>query len=324
MNKTLLLAVAITLLSAFSGKNLLAQTKEDAGNIFNAALELSKTDIPAAIVKMQDVLKACTTLGSDADSLKMKVTKVLPAWQFNVGNNLVNEKKLDLAILAYEKSVVYADTYADDNIKKMAEAQLTSLYTNKGISLQKAESSDSAIIFLDKALKLDPEQNKALFYKGLAYKKKGDNVKMQENMELAIASATKTNDTTMIKASKRVIGQNLYMEGKNAFTKKLYTDAVSNLNNAINYEYKTKDVYYYLAKSYNPLKKYDEAIESANAGVLLEEQNDEKLARFYFEIAMAYESKKDTQNACINYKKSAFGAFAKYSNDKIKLVLKCQ
>jgi tetratricopeptide (TPR) repeat protein len=104
----------------------------------------------------------------------------------------------------------------------------------------------------------------------------------------------------------------------------MYAEAVTNLNNAINYEYKSKDVYYYLAKSYNPLKKYDEAIESANTGILLEEQNDEKLARFYFEIAMAFESKKDTLNACINYKKSAFGAFAKYSNDKIKLVLKCQ
>ena len=320
----MILALALTILTTFSVKNLNAQTKDEAITAFNLALDLSKTDTSGAIVKMQDVLKMCNTVGSEADTLKMKITSVLPAWQFNVGNTLANEKKIDLAILAYEKSVVFADTYTDDNIKKLAETQLTSLYTNKGISLQKAESSDSAIMFLDKALNLDKEQNKALFYKGLAYKKKGDNVKMQENMELAIAAATKTNDTTMIKASKKVIGQYLYLEGKSANTKKMYAEAVTNLNNAINYEYKSKDVYYYLAKSYNPLKKYDEAIESANTGILLEEQNDEKLARFYFEIAMAFESKKDTLNACINYKKSAFGAFAKYSHDKIKLVLKCQ
>ena len=61
MKKTLILAFAITILTTFSGKHLLAQTKEEAGNAFNAALELSKTDISGAIVKMQDVLKMCAT-----------------------------------------------------------------------------------------------------------------------------------------------------------------------------------------------------------------------------------------------------------------------
>jgi tetratricopeptide (TPR) repeat protein len=324
MKKTLILAFAITIITTFSGKYVNAQTKEDAGNAFNAALELSKTDMAGAVVKMQDVLKMCTTLGKDADSLKMKVAIVLPVFQYNAGNDLKNEKKIDLAIIAYEKSIAFADTYSDDNIKKMAETQLVALFVNKGITLQKADNSDSAIMYLDKALKLDPEQNKALFYRGLAYKKKGDNVKMLENMDLAIASGTKTNDTLIVKASKKVIGQSFYMEGKNANAKKIYSEAISKFNDAIKYDFITKDVYYYLAKSYNPLKKYDEAIEAANAGLALEEQTDEKLARFYFEIANAYEGKKDISNACSNYKKSAFGAFAKYSNDKIKLVLKCQ
>lgn len=324
MKKTLILAFAITLLTTFSGKQLFAQTKEDAGNAFNAALELSKTDLPGAIIKMQDVIKMCGVVGKDADSLKMKITKVIPTWQFNIGNAFVNDKKIDNAIAAYEKSIVFANTYADASIKKMSETQLISLYANKGITYQKAESSDSAIMFLDKALKLDPEQNKALYYRGLAYKKKGDNVKMIENMESAIASATKTNDTLIVKAAKKVIGQNYYIDGKNANAKNLFSDAVSKLNDAIKYDFKTKDVYYYLAKSYNSLKKYDDAILAANSGIALEEQTDDKLARFYFEIANAYENKKDNANACANYKKSAFGAFAKYSNDKIKLVLKCQ
>jgi tetratricopeptide (TPR) repeat protein len=219
MKKILFLALALTFLSTFSGNNLYAQTKEETSNAFNAALELSKTDMAGAIVKMQDVIKMCNTVGKDADSLKIKVGKVLPAWQYNVGNTFLKVKKYDLALNAFEKSLGFSESYADANIKNMSEDQLVKLYTNKANMLLKAEKADSAILFLDKALKYNPAYSKALFTKGQAYKKSGDNVKMQENMELAIASASKTNDTTTIKAAKNAIATSLYSEGKTAFTK---------------------------------------------------------------------------------------------------------
>ena len=324
MKKTVILAFALTILSTFSWKSINAQTKEDAGNAFNAALELSKTDMAGAVVKMQDVLKMCATVGKDADSLKMKVAKVLPVYQFNVGNNLKNEKKFDQAIAAYEKSNDFAVLYADDNIKDKSENQLILLYTSKGSALYKAEKADSAILVLDKALKLNPDYSKALFTKGQVYKKKGDNAKMIENMELAITSASKTNDTVIIKAAKNMIGSSYNQEGIAAYNKKQYADAVTKLTSALDYGFKTKDLYYVLASCNNSLKKYDEAIEAANAGLAMEEQTNEKMARYYCEVAKAYEGKNDKANACANYKKSAFGSFAQFSNDKIKNVLKCQ
>ncbi len=324
MKKTLILAFALTIITTFSGKNLNAQTKEDAGNAFNAALELSKTDMAGAVVKMQDVLKMCTTHGKEADSLKMKVAKVLPVYQFNVGNNLMKDKNYDLAILAFEKSDEFSVTYADDNIKEKSIAQLVKLYTNKGNMLLKADKADSAIINLDKALSFEPDYYKALFSKGQAYKKKGDNAKMQENLELAIAAATKTNDTVIVKAAKNIIGSTLNQEGIAAYNKKNYTEAVAKLNSALTYGFKNKDLYYVLASSNNSLRKYDEAIEAANAGLAMEEQTNEKMARYYCEVAKAFEGKKDNPNACANYKKAAFGTFTQFANDKIKNVLKCQ
>jgi tetratricopeptide (TPR) repeat protein len=324
MKKTLILAFAITILTTFSGKQLLAQTKEEAGNAFNAALELSKTDMAGAIAKVQDVLKMCATIGKEADSLKIKCTTVIPVWQYNVGNNFLKDKNFDLALPAFEKSNDYAIAYADKNIEDKSEAQLVKLYTVKGSTLLKAEKADSAILFLDKALKLNPEYCKALFTKGQAFKKKGDNVKMAETMELAITCAAKTNDTVIVKAAKTMIGSNLNQEGTAAYNKKLYTEAVTKLNSALTYGYKTKDLYYVLASSNNGLKKYDEAIEAANAGIVMEEQTDLKLARYYCEVAKAYEGKKDIANACTYYKKSAFGSFAAFANDKIKNTLKCQ
>jgi hypothetical protein len=324
MKKTLILACAVTMLAAFNAKYLSAQTKEDAIVAFNSTLELSKTDLAGAVVKMQDVVKMCNTVGKDADTLKLKATTVIPAWQYNVANTLKNDKKYDQAITAYEKCNELATTYADANIKEKAASQLILLYTSKGSTLYKAEKADSALLYLDKALSLNPDYSKALFTKGQVYKKKGDNVKMAETMELAITAATKTNDTIIVKAAKNMIGSNLNQEGIAAYNKKAYAEAVTKLNSALGYGFKTKDLYYVLASSNNSLKKYDEAIEAANAGVAMEEQTNLKMARYYCEIAKAYEGKKDVGNACANYKKAAFGAFAQFSNDKIKNVLKCQ
>ncbi len=320
----MILALALTILTSFSVKNLNAQTKEDAGNAFNAALELAKTDNAGAVVKMQDVLKMCSTVGKDADSVMLRVSKVLPVYQFNSGNDLMKLKNYDLAIPAFEKSIEFAVAYADANIKEKSEAQLVRLYYVKGSNLLKSDKADSAIIALDKALKFDPEYSKALFTKGQAFKKKGDNVKMQENLELAIVSASKTNDTVLIKSAKNMIGSSLNQEGIAAFNKKLYAEAVTKLNSSLSYGFKNKDLYYALATSNNSLKKFDEAIDAANNGLAMVEQTNEKMAGYYCEIAKAYEGKKDIQNACINYKKSAFGPFAAYANDKIKNVLKCQ
>ena len=324
MKKTLILAFALTIVSTFSFKNLQAQTKEEAVLAFNSTLELSKTDMAGAVAKMQEVVKMCTAIGKEADTLKMKATTVIPVWQYNVGNNLKNDKKFDLAMAAYEKSSEFAVTYGDDNIKEKSASQLVLLYMGKGSTYYKADKADSALLFLDKALALNPEYSKAIFTKGQVYKKKGDNAKMLENMQLAITTATKTNDTVIIKAAKNMIGSSLNQEGIAAYNKKMYADAVTKLNSALEYGFKTKDLYYVLASSNNSLKKYDEAITAANAGMAMDEQTNEKLARYYCEIAKAYEGKKDIGNACSNYKKAAYGSFAQFSNDKIKNVLKCQ
>jgi tetratricopeptide (TPR) repeat protein len=324
MKKTLILAFALTIIATFTGMQSMAQTKEEAGNAFNAALELSKTDMAGAIVKMQDVLTMCSKVGPEADSLKMKVTKVLPAWQYNVGNSILKDKKYDQALAAFEKSSEFATAYGDENIREKSNEMLEKLYTNKGNTLLKDEKADSAIFFLDKALKLDPEYSKALFAKGQAFKKKGDNAKMIENMELAIASASKTNDTVTMKAARSAIGNTLYTDGKTAFTKKAYAEAAEKLNSALAYDYKNKECYYLLASSNNFIKKYDEAIEAANLGLALEEQTPVKMARFYYELAKAYEGKNDNSNACANYKKSAVGTFKASADYQMKTVLKCQ
>ena len=323
MKKTLILAFAVTILTTFNINYLQAQTKDDAIVAFNAALELSKTDMATAVVKMQDVVKMCTTVGSEADTIKMKATSVLPIFQYNVGNNLLRDKKYDLAIAAFEKSDKMAIDYSEPNIKEKSEDILVKLYANQGNGFIKAAKNDDALAAFDKAIQLDPEYSKAYYAKGQIYLKKGDKVKMQENMDLAIASASKVNDTTTVKAAKNMAGSSLNSEGIAAYNKRSYSDAVTKLNSALTYDYKSKDMYYVLALSNNSLKKYDEAIEAAKAGLTMEDQTAVKMARFYCEIAKAYEGKNDNNNACENYKKGAYGTTAQFANGK-KKELKCE
>lgn len=324
MKKNLILAFALTIITTFSVNQLSAQTKEDAGNAFNAALELSKTDMAGAVVKMQEVVTMCTALGAEGDTIKMSAGKVIPVWQYNVGNNFLKVKDYDKATAAFEKSDELAVKYNDDNIKQKSEDILVKLYASQGNTLLKADKADEAIAVLDKSLKIDPANSKALYAKGQAYKKKGDTEKLLENMELALASATKDNDTVTAKAAKSTIGLTYYQDGKALFTKKSYADAIEKFNSSLKYDDNNKELFYLLTVSNNNIKKYDEAIAAGTSGLALEEQTNDKMARFYYEIAKAYEGKQDKANACDNYKKSAFGTFAQSANYQMKTVLKCQ
>ncbi len=324
MKKTFILAFAFSLMIAFSGNNANAQTKEEAGTAFNEALELSNTNLTGAIVKMQDVIKMCTALGAEGDTIKGKAASVLPIWQYNAGNNLIKEKKYDAAIPVFQKSLDMAVTYSDDNIKEKSESILSKLYANKGNGSYKAQKYDEALGFFDKAVKYDPNYSEAYYTRALAHKSKGDSDKMQEDMDMAITTATKTNDTVFADKVKKVVASNLYKDGAAAVKKKSYSEAVETLNKSVTYDDSNKEVYYLLAVSNNSLKKYDECIAAATTGVALEEQTSAKMARFYYEMAKAYEGKSDTQNACESYKKSAYGAFVQSANYQMKTVLKCQ
>ncbi|MBV5342321.1 alkene reductase, partial [bacterium] len=107
-----------------------------------------------------------------------------------------------------------------------------------------------------------------------------------------------------VTAAKNAVASSLYQEGTVAFKKKAYGEAAEKLNSSLAYDKNNKEVYYLLAVSNNNLKKYDESVVAADMGITLEEQTSIKLARFYYEIAKAYEGKQDSQNACANYKKA--------------------
>lgn len=321
-NAIYVLTLAIALV--FAGLNSMAQTKEDAGTAYNAALELSKTDMPAAIDKMLEVVKMCNSIGAEADDLKSGASKAIPGWQYNLANGFLKEKNYDQAIPAFEKSADLAKQFNDANILEKSENQLPKIYYAKGQAMLKAENADEALTWYDKSLKYDPEFAKAYVAKGQAFKKKGDNAKMQENLEIAIEKGTKSNDTTSVNNAKSLLASSLLSQGNAAFKKNDFTGAIAKLDESLKYNNKNKEAHFLLAVCCNNAKNFDRAIESANNGLALDENTNDKAARYYFEIAKAYDGKKDVANACANYKKAAFGAYKAQAEYQITTVLKCK
>lgn len=305
--KTLTLTAVFFTLLALGAQS---QTKNDAAIAFNAAVQLSGTDIPGAIKAMTDVIGMCDKVGADANDLKANAQKAIPAWHYQIANNFLKDKKIDEAQLSLEKSFELADLYKDADTKDKASKQLSKVYVAKGNGLLKTEKTDDAIVLFDKAIVLQPTYAKAYFAKGQAYKKKADFDKMKTAMDLAISNGKETGDTTSVINAKNMMRDNMVTRASKAVQKGANEQAIGFANSSLTYSDKNKDAYYLLAVSYNKTSKWDNAIDAANKGLALEENSKEKKARFYLELGTAQKGKGDTNAACTSFKNAAYGVNA--------------
>ena len=311
--KTITLAAFFTASLALGAQ---AQTKNDAAIAFNAAAQLASTDIPGAIKAMTDVISMCDKVGADANDLKEKAQKSIPAWHYQMANNFLKEKKIDEAQLSLEKSLELAILYKDTDAKDRASQQLSKVYVSKGYSSLKIEKSDEAISYFDKAIALEPTYAKAYFGKGQACKKKSDFDKMKEAMDLAISNGNATGDTNSVHNAKSMMRDNLVTRASKSVQKGANEQAIALANSALTYEEQNKDAFYLLAVAYNKTSKWDNAIEAANKGLALEAGPREKKALYYFELGNAQKGKGETSAACASFKNAAFGVNAKAATDQ--------
>lgn len=306
-----------------TSSNLSGQTKDEAGNAYNAARTLAATDKAGALKGMLDVVAMCEKIGADADDIKTMATAVIPDWQYQIANDFLREKKYDEAIAAFDQTIAYSDKYKETEKKEKSLNQLPKIYFTKGQELLKAEKTDEAIASFDKAISYDPEYTKAYFSKGAAYKKKGDFDQMQLAMDKAYEMGIKSNDTATAAKAKDAMGSTFLSRSNKAFAAKNYAQAIELANKSLGYTPDNSPAYLILSVSYNTQSKFDLALEAAQKGVTVESKPD-KQADFYFQIGKAYEGKKDNTNACSNYKKVTSGPNKAAADYQIKTVLKCK
>ena len=313
-----MLTAAIVALFALISVNLFAQTKRDIAIAYNAALKLDSTDHTAALNKMFEVLGMCKTLGTEADDLNKMARAVVQ----QIPASYVKEKKYNEALAALDLTIAFADKNAESEMKEKAQKQMPKIYAGKGQEQLKAEDVDGAIASLEKATTLDPEYTKAFYNKAIAYKKKDDLANMQKAMDRTIELARKENDTMTVKAAKESMASMLLSRAGKSMSANKSAQAIEMANTSLNYSSTRSNAYLILAISYNNTFKFDLAIDAANKGLLIEAKPD-KQQDFYLELGKSYEGKKDTANACTNYKKVTSGANKAAATAKIAN-LKCK
>jgi len=323
MKKSVLVFASLGAFLVLFASNTIAQTKDDAGNAYNAARTLASTDRAGALKGMVDVVAMCEKIGADADDIKKMAVAVIPDWQYQIANDFLKEKKYDEAIAAFDQTILFAEKYNDAEKKEKSLNQLPKLYFIKGQEQFKAENTDAAIASYDKAISYDPEYTKAYFSKGAALKKKGDFENMQKAMDKAFELGTKTGDTATASKAKDAMGTTFLSRANKALSAKNYGQAIEFANSSLKYNPGTGSAFMILCVSYNAQSKFDLALEAAKSGLEVESK-PEKQSDFYFQIGKSYEGKKDAGNACASYKKVTAGPNKAAADYQMKTVLKCK
>jgi tetratricopeptide (TPR) repeat protein len=300
--------------------NATAQTLDEAGAIFNQAIEYGKQGNYAEAVKAyEQTIKICTQVGDEAMELQIMAEQQLPGTYFNLGKSLYEAKNFNEAITNFEKSVEYADQMGEAKTGDNSRTYLAGIYTSLGNSDLKNDALDNAIEKYNKALLNKPAYYKAFYGLGLVYKKQDNLPLMKEALDQSIALAG--SDEKSIGNAIDAASSAFRNAGAIALQSNKYSVAVENLLSSQEYAENDPLTFYYLAIAYNGLSKWDEAISAANSA--LETQPLDK-SDIYFELGKSSENKGDNAAACEAYKNVKAGnnvAAAKY---QMETVLKCQ
>ncbi|MFH1121411.1 MAG: tetratricopeptide repeat protein [Bacteroidota bacterium] len=314
----LIAALLLVLVNVSNG-----QTKEEATNAYNRGVELAATDLPKAIEALIQAADFAAKTGADAADIQKMAEGQIPLLQYNYATSLYKEKKLDEAIANFLLAKEYATKYNDNSTKAKAEDLLPKLFLAKGNGELKEGKFPEAIASFDKAIEYDPSFAKAYLGKGLVYRKQDKFDEMKASLDKAIETGKTSNDEKTVASAGRTVADEYIKNANAAFKKGSFSQVVTFVDESVKYVDSNVEAYYLYALAFNKLSKWDEAINSAEKGLTLEENTPAKQARFHYEAGIAQAGKKDNTAACASFKKAAIGPLAEQANYQIKTVLKC-
>jgi tetratricopeptide (TPR) repeat protein len=267
------------------------------------------TNFEAAIDSFETAIKLCDKVGADANDVKDQSQKVLPGLYYNKLVKQFNDKNYSSAFATALKVKDLGEKFDNPKVVEDAKNLTMQMYNIEGSNQAKAGNNQAAVAYFDSVLLINPDYYKATYSKAIAYFKMNDMAKFKENIDAAITKSKTASDVAFADQAQKTARDVFKGQGIKANQTKKFQSAIENLNESLKYG-EDKDVYYRLANSYNGLKKYDEAIETAQKGVALETGDDTAKAKYYYEIATAQLGKGNKTEACGSFKQAAFGPFA--------------
>jgi len=317
--KTAVISFAAFAVIAFSNGSLKAQTIEEAGEVFNNAIQLMQTDLPAAITQFENCIAICEKIGDEGNDLRTQSQQQIPGLHYNHALAQYNDKNYEGAIKSCEKAIETAGAYDNADIKTKATSLIAQLYFVKGNDQLKAKDFNNAIASFDKALEYDAGFSRAYYGKMMVYREQEDYTQMEEAFKKMIEKSGESDD--MASKTQVLMSRTFSVAAAKAIKANKSGDALTYADKAIEYGDNSANTLYYKAMAANMEKKWDLALEAARQALELEQKDKNKI---HFEMGKAFEGKGSADEACAAYKLVVAGPYVQNAQYQIKQVLKCK
>ncbi len=326
-----LLTFGLLLATTIVVQNVQAQSKSDVIKTFNQAYQYAKqNDYQQAIDTFQKCIQLADKVGPTATDVKQKAQEQLAPLHYRLAADFYRQKKMSESIQAFEDAMKVAEKYGNKDIAERCKQNIPKLYYAKGNMEYMNGDYSSAIQDYDNALKLDPNNAKPYYQKGLSYKsmdKGNKNVdKLKEALDMwdkAIEIGQKSQDNVTVRQAKRAASDFLVYKGANDTEAKQYKTALELLKKSLNYDATNPNAYYRLAETYNKVHSSANALKYGEMALKYEKGGKTDKAKIWFEIGTAHKNLKQKKEACSAFEQAAYGSFKQIADHELKYDLKC-
>ena len=317
LKKSLML---LGILFFFSGA--FAQSVEEAGAKYNEGnRKYNAKEYAQAIDAYKAGLEIANQVGPEADELKSSIQKQLGNTYYKNGIALYKAKDLDGSLVVLDKGYAFAKEIGDSKTEKKFVSVIAQIRSKKGDALRKENKLDEAYAEYEIGLEIKPTCVKAFYGQGMVFKERGELEKMMERMDKVIENgAGDSKAAKTVAAAKSNTAKALVNAAATALQNNQANKAIEYINYSFKYADGDADTYYYLTVSYNKVKKWEDALKSAEKALALKEGDKSDI---YFEQGQAFEGSSDNANACQAYKKVTSGSNVEPAKYKITQTLKC-
>lgn len=300
------------------------QTKNEAIEAYNKAIDLKATDPGAAIKAYEEAIKISSELGEEGEEIKGLAELELSPLYYEVALKLYRERKIAEAITGFETAVNMSEKYNDKDIKSRSENVLHQLYFSRGNELFRANEDAEALGLFDKALAINPNYARAFLGKALVYRKQEKTTEFAEAMDMAIETGLLSNDDKTVSTAESTARDYFIVRAVRAKDRKDYSEAIELAQTSLKYDKSFAETYFLIAVIANIQKRWDDSIEAGKKGLeLLNSADENDKAKYYFELGNAYAGKGDTALACESYREASVGTYLESAKYQIEQVLKC-
>ena len=292
-------------------------------NAFNAgAEEVNAGNFEAAIAKFEETITLADELGAEGDEMKANSQAQIPALNYRMALDTYKAKDISGAITKFEATVEACDKYGNDDVKAKSLKYIPQLYNAQGNAQVKNSDYDGALASFDKAIEYKPDYARAMYGKGLVYKKQDDDANMIATLDKAIEVGTAAGDDKTTAAAVKTLRDHYVNSGMLAYKAESYDEAIKNFEASYKYDSESADPYYLTCVIYGKQENYEKAVEFGLKAAQYEDASDQ--AKIWYEIGNAYVSLVEYEKACDAYSKALVEPYMASVKHKMDNVLKCQ